>query len=109
MGDRAGAERSETVFRIFKPSIDAQRVLVDVEDGFHLAAVVGLHLPQADDLAHDLGVVTLALGLRIDVADVVSDALFLFLKPLDAFDEQPQLIGGDNVAHVSPRKNEARP
>src|SRR4051794_38594381 len=54
-----------------------------------------LHLPEAHDLAHDLGVVAVGLGLGVDVADVVAEALLLFLEPLDALDEQAQLVSPD--------------
>ena len=33
------------------------------------------------------GVIAVGLGLRVDVLDVVRDALLLFLKPLDPLDE----------------------
>jgi hypothetical protein len=58
---------------------------------------MGFHFPQADDHPHDLGVVAGGLRLRIDVADVVRDRLFLFLEPLDSLDEQPQLVGRDGT------------
>ncbi len=53
------------------------------------------HPPEADDLAHRLGVIAVGLGFGVDVLDVVGDALLLFLKPLDTLDKQPQLIGRD--------------
>ncbi len=63
---------------------------------------MGFHLPQANDHPHDLAVIAVGLGLGIDVADVVSDALLFFLKPLDALDEQPQLVGRDGaLRHAS--------
>ena len=55
--------------------------------------MVLLHLPQPHDRAHRLGVVAVRLGLGIDVLDVVGDRLFLFLQPLDTFDEQAKLVG----------------
>ena len=83
-----------------RASVDAERGLVGVEQRFHLGAVMRFHLPQPDDLAHDLAIIAIALGFRIDVADVVGDALFLLLEPFDPLDEQPQLIGCDIIAHV---------
>ena len=57
---------------------------------------------SAIDLAHRLGVVAGRLGLGVDVLDVIGDALFFFLEPLDALDEQAQLLGCDiGFAHVS--------
>ena len=75
-------------------SAKPERRLVGVEDRFHLGAVVGLHFPEADDLAHDLGVVADRLGLGISVADVVCDALLLFLEAFDAFDQEAQAVVG---------------
>ena len=71
-------------------STEAERRLVGVGDGIHLGPIVGGHLPQADDLAHDLGVVTDRLGLGVDVADIVGDALLFFLEALDAFEQTTQ-------------------
>src|SRR5690606_13914902 len=69
-----------------------------VEDGFHLGAVVRLHLPQADDLTHDLGVVTDGLRLGIDIANIVGDSLLLFLKAFDALYQKAQAVVG-GVGH----------
>src|SRR6478735_7064750 len=90
-------------------SSEPERGLVGVEDRFHLGAVVGLHLPQADDLAHDLGVVADCLGLGVDVADIVGDALLLFLEALDTLDQEAQaVIGGVGHWSVSPSQSENR-
>ncbi|VVT01416.1 conserved hypothetical protein [Erythrobacter sp. EC-HK427] len=72
----------------------AERGLIRVEDHFLLAAIIRVHLPQADDLAHDLRVVAHGFGLGVNVADVVGDALFLFFEALDAFDQQAQAVVG---------------
>jgi hypothetical protein len=56
---------------------------------------VGLHLPVSHHQPHRPGVVAVGLGLGVDLLDVASDALLLFLQALDALDEQPQLIRGD--------------
>jgi hypothetical protein len=53
-----------------------------------------LQLAQAHDLPHRLHIIAGRLGLTIDILDVVRDALFLFLQPLDALDEKAQLVGG---------------
>src|SRR5687768_10449767 len=81
-------------FRICALSAEPEGRLVGVEDHFHLGAVVGLHLPEADDLAHDLGVVADRLGFGVDIADVVGDALFFFLEAFDALDEEAQAVVG---------------
>src|SRR3546814_10445053 len=65
---------------------ESERRFIDVENRFHLLAVVDRHFPEAHALTHDLGVVTLRFGFVIDVADIVADTLFLFLQPLDALD-----------------------
>src|SRR3546814_14293512 len=49
-------------------SVDTERRFIHVEDRFHFLAVVDRHLPQAHDLPHDLWVVTLRLGLVVNVA-----------------------------------------
>ncbi|KAJ8138912.1 hypothetical protein OY671_007875, partial [Metschnikowia pulcherrima] len=82
-------------FRVGSGSAQAQRGLVGFENHFHLAAVVGLHLPQAYDSAHDLGVVAHGLGFVVDILDVVADALLFFFKAFDALDQEAQaIIGG---------------
>src|SRR3546814_3935885 len=80
---------------------ESERRFIDVENRFHLLAVVDRHFPEAHDLTHDLGVVTLRFGFVIDVADIVADTLFLFLQPLDALDENAQLfVGSGGFAHI---------
>src|ERR1044072_5726227 len=74
---------------------EPQGRLVGVEQRLGLLAVVGFHLPQADDGAHRLGVGAPRPCLAIDVPDVVGDRLLLFLEPLDPLDQQPQLVGRD--------------
>ena len=65
-----------------------QRGEVGLEDSLHFLPVMRLHLPQADDLAHDLAVISIGLCLQIDVLDVVADALLLLFQALDALDEK---------------------
>jgi hypothetical protein len=50
----------------------AERVLVGVEQSLLFLAVGGIHAAQRDDLAHGLDVVSDALGLAVDVADVAA-------------------------------------
>ncbi len=58
-------------------------------------AVGAFHFSQADHLAHDLGVEAGALGLGIDLADVVGQRLLFFFKALDALDEGTQMLFGE--------------
>src|SRR5947209_14095739 len=81
----------------------AERLAIGLEQRVGFLAGVGFHLPQADDCSHRLGVVAVGLGLGIDVADVVSDALFLLLQTLDSLDEQPQLVGRDGAFRHAPK------
>src|SRR4029078_9883832 len=74
-----------------------ERLAIGLQHRVLLLAVVGLHSSQPYDHAHDLGVVAVGLGLGVDVADIVGDALLLFLEALDPLDEQPQLIGRDGA------------
>src|SRR3546814_2449445 len=55
---------------------------VEVEHGLQLVAVVLVHLPQLQDLAHDLDVEAVALGLGEDVADVGGAGRLLLLQAL---------------------------
>jgi hypothetical protein len=82
---------------------EAQRRLVHIEQRFGFVAVILVHFAQADDLTHDFGIITDCFGLAIDILDVVADALFLFLEPLDPFDEKAQLVGLNDVAHDDSR------
>src|SRR5262245_61910957 len=76
-------------------SLEADGAAVDLEQGFLLLAVGGVHFAQADDLAHHLAVEASALGLGIDLADVRGEARLLLLQPLDALDERAQPIRRD--------------
>ena len=73
----------------------AERVHVGVEHFLLLAAFVGVELAQAHDRAQRLDVEAVALGLGIDVADVVGGRLLLLLEPLDALDDGFELILGE--------------
>ena len=68
---------------------------VGFQHGLLLAALVGVLLAQAHDGAQRLDVEAGALGLGIDVADVVGGRLLLLLEPLDALDEGLELILGE--------------
>src|SRR6202166_716244 len=61
-----------------------QRLHVGFQDGFLLGALVFVLLAQANDGTQRLDVEAVALGFRIDVADIVGDRLFFFFQPLDA-------------------------
>ncbi|EAS50692.1 hypothetical protein SI859A1_00815 [Aurantimonas manganoxydans SI85-9A1] len=77
----------------------AEGLEVEIEDRFLLLALVLVLLAQRDHAAQHLGVETVALGLGIDVLDVVADRLLLFLEPFDPLDKGSQLILGD-IVHV---------
>src|SRR5438105_5068314 len=64
-------------------------------------AVVGVHLAQLDDRTERLDVVAVALGLGVDVADVVSDVLLVRLQRLNALNYGAKLAGGD-LARIVP-------
>src|SRR3546814_17878207 len=70
---------------------ESERRFIDVENRFHLLAVVDRHFPESNDLTHAVGVVTLRFGFVIDVADSVADPIFLFLQRLVTLDEKAQL------------------
>src|SRR3546814_153053 len=93
---RAGCGGIDLLLRSAQP----QSGLVGFEHHLHFRAVVGLHLPQADDLAHDLGVIADRLGFGIDVADVIGDAFLLFLAAFDSLDQKAQAVVGDRKSVV---------
>src|SRR5574337_668416 len=68
-----------------------ERRQIKVEDRLLLHPLVAVLSAQGHDLAHDLDVEAVGLGLPVDVLDVVGERLFLFLEPLDAFDESAQV------------------
>src|SRR6185437_8136031 len=72
-----------------------QGVHVGLEHGLLLAALVDILLAQADDGAQSLNVEAVALGLGIDVADIVGSRLLFLLKPLDALDNSLELVLGE--------------
>ena len=74
---------------------------VGLEHGLLLAALVGVLLAQADDGAQRLDVEAVALGLGIDVADVVGGRLLFLLEPLDALDDGLELILGEAGSRLS--------
>src|ERR1044072_5016947 len=67
-------------------SLEADGPAVDVEQGFLLLTVGGIHFAQAHDLAPHLGIEAAALALGIDLADVGGEARLLLLQSLDALD-----------------------
>ena len=58
-------------------------------------ALVGVLLAHAHDGAQRLDVVAVALGFRIDVADIVGDRLLFFFQTLDALDDGLELVFGE--------------
>src|SRR5258708_20904892 len=63
-----------------------QRLHIGFQDGFLFGPLVGVLFAQAHDGAQRLDVEAVALGLRIDVADIVRNRLLFFFKPLTALD-----------------------
>ena len=76
----------------------AERAFVRVEHRFHLSAIIRRHLPKPHDLPHDLGVVPDSLGLGVDIADVVADALLFPFETLDPLNQETEAIIG-NFGH----------
>src|SRR5579862_9337068 len=76
-------------------SSDPDRGEIEAEDFLFLTPLVAVLLADGDDLAHDLDVEPVALGLGVDVLDVFGKRLLLLLEPLDALDEAAQMPGVD--------------
>src|SRR6516225_1575342 len=72
----------------------AERVHIGFEQRLLLLALVAVLLAQADNDTQCLDVKAVALGLGIDIANVVGDRFFLFLEPLDPLDKGFELILG---------------
>src|ERR1700751_5431318 len=70
---------------------------ISVQDRFLLLAFVDILLAQTDDDTQGLDVKTGALGLRIDVANVLGDRLFLFFEAFDTLDEGFKLLLGETT------------
>src|SRR3982751_457075 len=58
----------------------SQRLAIGLHQRVGLLAGVGLHLPETNDRPHRPGVIAVRLGLGIDVANIVRDALLLLLQ-----------------------------
>ena len=71
-----------------------QLLHVRIDQRFLLLPIVRGHLPQLDDLAHDGYFKTCALGLAVDMLDVLGDAGLFFLKAFDPFDKALEPFGG---------------
>src|SRR5262249_25520068 len=78
----------------------AQRVHIGVQDRFLLFAFVHILLAQADDDPQGFDVEAVALGLRIDVANVLGDCLLLFFEAFDALDERLELLLGETTGRL---------
>src|SRR6476646_4704418 len=59
------------------PLFQSKRLAIGLQKRIGFLPRVGLHLPQADDRAHGLGVIAVRLCLGIDVTDVIRDSLLL--------------------------------
>src|SRR3546814_6739105 len=68
-----------------------------------LLAIGLLHLPELEDLAHDLDVEAAALGLGEDLADIRAERGLLLLQALDSLDEGTQTFARDaaDIRHAS--------
>src|SRR5215471_3635166 len=87
---RAGAMRTGAL-----RSLEADGAAVDLEQGFLLLAVGGVHFAEAHDLAHHLRIESAALGLGVDLADIGGETRLLLFQPLDALEERAQAICRD--------------
>ena len=75
---------------------------IGVQDRFVLFPFVYILLAQADHDTQRLDVKTVALGLRIYVANVLGDCLLLFLEAFDALDEGFKLLLGKTTGADRP-------
>src|SRR3546814_19128223 len=68
-----------------------------------LLAIGLLHLPELEDLAHDLDVDAAALGLGEDLADIRAERGLLLLQALDSLDEGTPTFARDaaDIRHAS--------
>src|SRR5512146_685826 len=73
----------------------AERAHIGFEQRLLLVEISLVHLPDLDDLPHHFHVEAVALGLGIDVADIVGERLLFFFEALDPFDERFQVLSGD--------------
>src|SRR5690606_23333089 len=84
-------------------SAHAERGLVHLQHRLFLGDVVLVALAERDDLAYHLGVRAAPSGLGHDLLLLDGDVLLLRLLMLVAFDELPQLVGGDILGGVGQR------
>jgi hypothetical protein len=80
--------------------LQAKRGLVRFQNRLHFMPVIRIHLSEAHDLTHDLGVVADSFSLGIGVANIVGDALLFFLEAFNALDQQAQAVVG-GFCHVN--------
>ena len=73
---------------------------IEVEDRLLLGPLIGVALADGDDLAQHLDVVAVALGLGVDLLDVVGDGLLLFLETLDALHDALELVALNRFVHL---------
>src|SRR6185437_139066 len=64
---------------------------VEVEDGFRLHPLGAVLLPDADDLTEDRHVEAVALGLGVDLLDVLGDLGLVLLQALNPLDDRLEL------------------
>ena len=73
----------------------AQSSHIEFQDRLLLGTLVGILLANGDDLAQDLGVEAVALGLGIDFLDVRGNGRLFLFHALDALDKRPELVLGN--------------
>src|SRR5580698_5516770 len=83
--------------RLMTRSNHPERVQVGLENSLVLLTLVDVLLAQPHHDAQRFDVEAVALGLRVNVADVVGDRLLLLFEPLDALDDRLELILGEAV------------
>src|SRR5580704_4123196 len=89
-----GGCRERPQFAFAARSNHAERVQICFKNRFLLGALVFILLTQSHDRAQHLHIVAVALGFRVNVADVVGNRLLLFLEALYTFDKSLELIFG---------------
>ena len=83
--------------------VHAKGVHVEIQQGVLFLQFGLVELTQADDLAQDLHLEAIALGLGIDIADVGGEARLFFFQALDARHDLAQLVccNAPDVRHGS--------
>ena len=78
--------------RLATASQHPQRLHIGFQDCFLLGAFIGVLLAQANDAAQRLDVEAVALGFRVEVADIVGDRVLFLFQPLGPLDDGLELV-----------------